>query len=221
MQSLDPLVKRSRALWPVVAVTCLAGRLAHAETFSATDSVFAPASWSLSKLGGGSLSTMSASQVVDAYAAGSNARQSNLSPGGLGVDTWAVSILETFSFNPAQNPWTSSISISFDSRWVSGTFSWVGPAIRQGSQFWVGSWAYQLNSSNWQTYSFTGWGASTPDLSSSGLPIYFGFCQLNGGPFDFQSQFANFSVVVTTPAPGVAAPMVLCFLGGFGRRRWR
>jgi hypothetical protein len=49
---------------------------------------------------------------------------------------------------------------------------------------------------------------STPDFSAGAVPIYFGFYQRNGGDgVGFQSEFANFQVIIT--APPVPGPSVL------------
>ena len=193
------------------ALACVAS--AVAQTFTATDSVFLPTDWTFSVVGASPSRAGSASQVVNGYAAGSNSRLSSLSPGG--IDGYAVSIFEGFSYNPQSQPGQPSVTVSFDSRWVAVGASRVGVAVRQGGNLWVG---YQpINTASWQTYSFFGWssvlaGSSglLPDFSAGAAPIYFGFYQRNGGGgVGFQSEFANFQVLVTAPVPG---PSVLVSL---------
>jgi hypothetical protein len=178
------------------------------QTFSASDSTFAPSAWTVTVLGASGSKAGSASQVVDGFATGTNAWLSSLNPGG--IDAWTVSIYENFFYDPSLNPGTpSGVTVSFDSRWTAVNWSRVGPAMRQGSTVWAG---YQpLNSSNWTTFSFSGWdamiagtGLPTPDFSSTAAPIYFGFYQRNGGAVSgvgYQSEFSNFSVSITVPAP--------------------
>jgi len=203
---------RTRCVGSFVAVAVVAN--ADAQVFSASDSVFAPASWSVSVLGASVTKAGSASQVVNGFATGSNALLSSINPGG--ADAWTVSIYENFYYDPSLTPGTpSSVTLTFDSRWVTQNFSRVGPAMRQGGAVWAG---YQpLNSNSWATYSFSGWvamvsgtGLPLPDFSATAAPIYFGFYQRNGGTVPgvgYQSEFANFSVSVT--APVVPAPMAL------------
>jgi hypothetical protein len=199
------LVSRSGTIAAVIAAT-LASSTAVAQTYSASDSIFAPSSWSLIVQGSSATRVGSASQVLDGYAAGSNARLTTLSPGG--IDAWNVSIYEGFSYTPTSFESGPDVSISFDSRWVALSGSRVGPAMRQGSTVWAGS--HPINTASWTTYTFTGWnsiragtGLPMPDLSPGAAPIYFGFYQRNGGgSTGFQSEFASFSVTVTaTPVP--------------------
>jgi hypothetical protein len=169
----------------------------------------------------------SASQVVNGFATGTNAWLSSLNPGG--VDAWTVSIYENFFYDPSLNPGTpASVVVSFDSRWISVNPSRVGPAMRQGSTIWAG--AQPLNSPSWTTFSFSGWtamlagtGLPMPDFSSDADPIYFGLYQRNGGPVSgvgYQSEFANFSVTITVPAPTALAVWATSVIGlKPGRRR--
>jgi hypothetical protein len=52
-----------------------------------------------------------------------------------------------------------------------------------------------------------------PDFSAGAAPIFFGFYQRNAGSGPNESQFSNFSVIVTVPAPtalalvGIAMPL--------------
>jgi hypothetical protein len=229
-----PSSNRARIQIAAALLSAAATSVAAAQTYSASDSVFSPTSWTASVVGDSATRAGSASQVVDGYAAGSNAWQSSLSPGGTGLNAWVVSIFEGFAYSPTSTEAAPDVSISFDSRWVSVTASRVGPAMRQGSTIWAGS--HPLNNSSWSTYSFLGWTSilagtdlGMPDLSPGAAPIYFGFYQRNGGPLTgIQSEFANFSVTVTaTPVP--APPMLLSIVAlsriagsrfaGPGRRR--
>jgi hypothetical protein len=182
----------------------------RAQSYSASDSVFSTSDWSLTIVGSSPSKTASASQVLNGFSAGSNARQTSLMPGGNGVDTWAASIYENFYYDPSLHPGSPSVTLAFDSRWIATDHSRVGPAVRQGSSIWFG--ANPLNSPAWQTYSFTGWtsiaGVSGPDFSSTGARIYFGFYQYNGGISTFESQFANFSVALTAPVVPVPPAFV-------------
>jgi len=205
---------------PVVAST------AHAQTYSGSDSVFAPSSWTVTVKGNNPTQSGSATQDVGGYGAGVNAWTSTVNPNG-SADTWTVSIFEGFSYSPSSGSGQpAGVTVSFDSRWITRAFSGVGPALRQGSNIWAGYQPSDLNSTSWLSYTFSGWatllsGTSSmpaPDFSAGAAPIYFGFYQRNGGGGPNQSQFANFSVVVTVPAPaalalaGIAMPFA-------GRRR--
>jgi hypothetical protein len=215
-----------------VIVVALVSSTALAQTYSASDSVFAPSSWTQTVEGSSSTRNGSVSQVLDGYALGSNARLTTLSPGG--TNAWNVSIYEGFSYTPTSLESEPNVTISFDSRWVAVDGSRVGPAMRQGSTVWAGF--HPINTASWTRYTFTGWSSflpgtilPLPDLSPGAAPIYFGFYQRNGGNgTGFQSEFANFSVTVTaTPVP---VPSVLVSLvaltsvagprsRGHGRRR--
>jgi hypothetical protein len=46
---------------------------------------------------------------------------------------------------------------------------------------------------------------TAPDFSAGAGPIFFGFYQRNNGSGPNESQFSNFSVVVTVPAPAALA----------------
>jgi len=209
---------------PVVTST------AHAQTYSGSDSVFAPRSWTVTVKGNNPTQSGSATQDVGGYGAGVNAWTSTVNPGGPD-DTWTVSIFEGFSYNPSSAPGTpGGVTLSFDSRWITRAFSGVGPALRQGSTVWAG---YQtspnVNSSTWTTYSYSGWstllaGTSSmpaPDFSAGAAPIYFGFFQRNGGGGPNQSQFANFSVAVTVPSPAALSSAMVATLMSGRRRRSR
>ena len=209
----DSFVNLTSFTGACAALACAASVVA--QTYSATDSVFLDADWTFSVVGASPSKAGSASQVVNGYAAGSNSRLSSLSPGGLGIDAWAVSIFEGFSYNPSSQPGEPGVTVSFDSRWVALSASRVGVAVRQGGNLWVGF--QPINTASWQNYSFSGWssvlaGASgpLPDFSAGAAPIYFGIYQRNGGNgVGFQSEFANFQVLITAPVPG---PSVLVSL---------
>ena len=222
-----------RSLAGVSASSALAlASTALAQTYSASDSIFAPATWTLSLKGTNPAQTASAFQVNDGYATGSNARLGTLNPNG-SADSWAISIFEGFSYDPSSAPgFQGAVTLSFDSRWVSGSFSRVGPALRQGSTVWAGyhatGGAGGLNTTAWSTFTYSGWsvliagtGLPGPDFSAGAAPIYFGYYQRNGGSALRTSEFANFSVTVTVPAPG-ALPMIGAIIAGrLGRRRGR
>jgi hypothetical protein len=217
--------------WIAAAVVTVASAVATSaegqQTFSASDSVFAPGTWTVSVLGASGSKSGSASQVVNGFTAGTNAWLSTINPGG--SDAWTVSIYENFYYDPSLNPGTpSSVTVSFDSRWVTQNYSRVGPAMRQGTTVWAG--AQPLNSATWTNYVFTGWsamlagtGLPLPDFSATAAPIYFGFYQRNGGSvpgIGYQSEFANFSVAVTVPAPPVLIAWGVSVMGlSAGRRR--
>jgi hypothetical protein len=201
-----------------VTAASFAASSAQAQTYSASDNVFAPAFWTLTVQGNNPTQVGTAAQVEDGYAIGSNARLSTVNPNGA-TDTWSVSIFENFSYDPSVEPgYAPDVTVSFDSRWVLRAFSGVGPAIRQGSNVWAGYHRIQggwngLNTPTWANYSFSGWtslleGTSSmpgPDFSAGAAPIYFGFYQRNGGGGPNGSEFANFNVVVTVPSPAVLA----------------
>lgn len=197
---------------------------AHAQTFSGSDSAFAPTSWTVALKGTNPSQSGSASQTVDGYSTSVNAWTSTVNPGGP-ADAWTVSIFEGFSYDPSLGfGQPIGVTVSFDSRWITRAFSGIGPALRQGSTIWAG---YQPtgqsshNTTSWASYSYSGWDTllnrtapmPAPDFSAGAAPIFFGFFQRNGGGGPNQSQFANFSVVVTVPAPavlalaGIAAPL--------------
>lgn len=209
MSTLNPGSSAARAsTYAVVIAGGLLSSKAVAQSYFASDSVFAPSSWSLTVVGSSASRDGSASQVIDGYALGSNARLTTLSPGGSGIDAWNVNIYESFSYTPSSLESEPSVTISFDSRWVALNGSRIGPAMRQGSTIWAGS--HPVNTTSWTTYVFTGWSSllqgtslPMPDLSPGAAPIYFGFYQRNGGNgTGFQSEFANFSVaVIATPVP--------------------
>jgi MYXO-CTERM domain-containing protein len=210
----------------------LAGLTASAQaqtTYSASDNIFAPGTWTWSQKGANPASTGFGTQSVDGFAAGVNAWTSTTTPNGTD-NTWTVSIFEGFSYNPSSaSGEPAGVVVSFDSRWIGNKFSGIGPALRQGSNVWAGfqpTGQSSHNSSSWASYSYSGWstllaGTSlmpAPDFSAGAAPIFFGFYQRNAGTGPNQSQFSNFSVVVTVPAPaamalvGIAAPFA-------GRRR--
>lgn len=237
MQNTCPAGRTSRsvalAVVPAAAAVALAST-ALAQTYSASDSVFAPATWTLSLQGNNPAQTGSALLVNDGYAVGSNARLGTLNPNG-NADSWAINIFEGFSYDPSSAPgFQGAVTLSFDSRWVSVSFSRVGPALRQGSTVWAGyhatGGAGGLNTTAWSTFTYSGWSVLTdgaglpgPDFSAGAAPIYFGYYQRNGGSALRTSEFANFSVTVTVPAPG-ALPMLAAILAGCpgrGRRRAR
>lgn len=235
MNNTCPAGRNSRSLAVVSAGSALALTSAVlAQTYSASDNVFAPTAWTLNVKGNNASQVGTAEQVVNGYATGSNARMSTVNPNGV-RDTWSVSIFDGFSYDPSVAPgYSPDVAISFDSRWVIRAFSGVGPAIRQGSNIWAGyhditgGWD-GLNTSAWANYSFSGWASILqgtgsmpgPDFSAGAAPIYFGFYQRNGGGGPNGSEFANFSVIVTVPAPG-ALPMLAAIVAGCpGRRRRR
>jgi hypothetical protein len=207
-----------------------------AQTYSVSDSVFAPTAWTLTVKGNNADQVGTAAQLENGYATSSNARLSTVNPNGF-FDTWSVSIFDGFAYDPSVAPgYAPDVTVSFDSRWVIRAFSGVGPAIRQGSNIWAGyheiagGWN-GLNSTTWANYSFSGWSyllqrtgpMPGPDFSAGAAPIFFGFYQRNGGGGPNGSEFANFSVTVTVPAPG-ALPMLAAILAGCpgrGRRRAR
>lgn len=227
VKTMYPTGRSSRALAVMLAASPLTlAPSALGQTFAASDSAFAAGTWTVSVLGAGESRSGSASQIIDGFATGTNSWLSSLSPGG--PDAWTVSIYENFSYDPSLNPGTpSSVTVTFDSRWVN-QFSRVGPAMRQGTTIWAGS--QPLNSSSWTQYSFSGWTAMLngtalplPDFSATAAPIYFGFYQRNGGTVGgvgYQSEFANFSVTVTVPAPTTLLLWTASALGvRNGRRR--
>jgi hypothetical protein len=186
--------------------------------------VFAPGTWTWSQKGTNPASIGSATQAADGFAPGINAWTSTTAPNGA-LDTWTVSIFEGFSYNPlSASGAPAGVVVSFDSRWIGNKFSGIGPALRQGSNIWAG---YQPtgqsshNSNSWASYSYSGWdtllaGTSSmpaPDFSAGAAPIFFGFYQRNAGSGPNESQFSNFSVIVTVPAPtalalvGIAMPL--------------
>ena len=198
--------------------------LAEAQTFSGSDSVFAPGTWSVSVKGTNPAQTGSGEQTVNGYAPGVNAWTSSVSPNGT-ADTWTISIFEGFAYNPSANPGEpASVTVSFDSRWITTAFSRVGPAMRQGSTVWAGY--HDLNSTTWATYSYSGWstlinGASAlgPDFSAGAAPIFFGFYQRNGNGGLKQSEFANFAVSVVVPSPAAVSILLAFTAPGPSRRR--
>lgn len=211
----------------VVCVTLAVAGLAvsaQAQTYSASDSVFAPGTWTWSQTGTNPASTGSATQAIDGFAAGVNAWTSTTTPNG-SENTWTVSIFEGFSYDPstASGP-PAGVVVSFDSRWITNKLSGIGPALRQGSNIWAGIQPVgptRHNTASWASYSYSGWDAmlagspstATLDFSAGAAPIFFGFYQRNAGTGPNQSQFANFSVIVTVPAPaalalvGIAMPL--------------
>jgi MYXO-CTERM domain-containing protein len=225
------LSKNTPGLTAVSVTLALAGLAASAQaqtTYSASDNIFAPGTWTWSQKGANPASTGSGTQAVDGFAAGVNAWTSTTAPNG--GETWTVSIFEAFSYNPSAAPGApAGVVVSFDSRWIGNKFSGIGPALRQGSNIWAG---YQPtgqsshNSNSWASYSYSGWdtmlaGTSpmpAPDFSAGAAPIFFGFYQRNNGSGPNQSQFSNFSVVVTVPAPAALA-LVGMAMPAAGRRR--
>jgi hypothetical protein len=235
MNNTDSTPRNARSLAVVSAATALAlASTALAQTYSASDNVFATSNWTLSLKGNNPTHAGSVAQVVDGYAVGSNARLSSVTPNGA-ADSWSVSIFENFSYDPSVAPgFSGDITVSFDSRWVIRDFSGVGPAIRQGSNIWAGYHAVPgvwngLNTPTWSNYSFSGWTyllqatgpMPGPDFSAGAAPIYFGFYQRNGGGGPNGSEFANFSVVITVPAPAVIAMLAIGTPSVFGRQRSR
>jgi hypothetical protein len=233
MKSTYPAGRNSRFLAVVSAGSALAlASTVLAQTYSASDNVFAPTAWTLTVKGTNASQVGTAEQVVNGYATGSNARLSTVNPAGF-WDTWSVSIFDNFSYDPSVAPgYAPDVTISFDSRWVLQAFSGVGPAIRQGSNIWAGYHVITggwngLNTPSWANYSFSGWayllqGTGSmpgPDFSASAAPIYFGFYQRNGGGGPNGSEFANFSVSVTVPAPGALPMLAAIIVGCRGRRR--
>jgi hypothetical protein len=198
---------------------------AHAQTtYSASDNIFAPGTWTWTQKGTNPSSTGFATQTVDGFAAGVNAWTSTTTPIG-DVNTWTVSIFEGFSYDPSSAIGApAGVVVSFDSRWIGNKFSGIGPALRQGSNVWAAfqpSGQGSHNSPSWASYTYSGWatllnGTSSmpaPDFSAGAAPIFFGFFQRNAGTGPNESQFSNFSVVVTVPAPaalallGIAMPL--------------
>jgi hypothetical protein len=235
MNNAYPARRNARSLAVVLAALPLAlAPYALAQTFSATDSVFAPAAWTLTVKGNNAAQVGTVDQVADGYTFGSNARISTVNPNGP-RDSWSVSIFESFSYDPSVAPgFMGDVTVSFDSRWVLTALSGIGPAIRQGSNIWAG---YQgvaggwngLNTTAWTNYSFSGWtnllqGTGSmpgPDFSAGAAPIFFGFYQRNGGGGPNGSEFASFAVTVTVPAPGAISMIAAILAGQPGRRRSR
>jgi hypothetical protein len=179
--------------------------------------------------------TGSGSQVL-VGGAGDNgpARETTNHAGANLSGSYNASIYTAFTYNPAVGGPLTDLSISFDSRYVTG-LSAIGIAVEQAGLVWMSGGA--INTPNWQTYTFTpgpgswflinpsgGVAGPGPDFSAAGAPMRFGYYTGNGTgagsfPYAHTGLTDNFTVRFV-PAPGALA---LLGVGGLimTRQRWR
>lgn len=174
--------------------------------------------WAVETLGQGGAS---ASQSVSGNPG--TAREVDLTTGTNSGDTiWAFSRFGSTTatrYEPANQGAILSLSWSIDARFTSG-FGGDGQALqlalKQGQLIYVADYHVTGSSGQWNTFGAAGLGANdfarldgqagTPNFTTSGAPIRFGFVNGNsttGGTYSTAALYDNWSVTVTNaPAPG-------------------
>ncbi len=140
-------------------------------------------------------------------------------------------------YDPVTQGAIASVDWTIDARFVGGSTAGGGQAImlglKQGVIIYYADYDLTGFSGAWNTFSATGLtstsfsridgAAGTPDFSSSGAPIRFGFITSNGtsfGTYSTSVDYDNFSVnIVQVPASGAIALAGVGLLGAARRRR--
>ena len=190
-----------------------------AGTVSFFDGTFNPGNWTVTNIEAGSFSV---TQVASGGDPGSY-QQVILNPATFND----IAVTSNFTYNPSTQGAIQSVIMSLSTIDLGGPAQGDGLLIGQGSHFWYAG--YGSTTSSWQTLSTgnmtaSGWtlvasGSVTPDFSSTGGPISFGYLAANTNSFS-TAGIDNFSVRVDTiPEPVTLATLGVGVLGTLYTRR--
>lgn len=203
-----------------------------------SDSTFANASWVSENVLQGTGAAVTATQST-AGNPGTARRVTLVTGDALGDTTSSFQRFGTTQatrYDPITQGAIVSIDWSMDARFVTGSFFGAGQgtglALKQGTVIYIADYTTTGSSGQWITNSATGLtaasfarldGASgTPDFSSTGAPIRFGFVAANsngGGPYTTTVDYDNWSVNIIVPSPAGASAFALCAVMTLRRRR--
>jgi hypothetical protein len=179
-----------------------------AGTVSFFDGTFDPASWTVTVLQGGSYSV---TQIASGGDPGPY-QQVVLESGPYYND---IEIMSGFAYTPSTQGAITSLTMSLSAMDPGGPAQGDGLFIKQGSSWWMAG--YGTTTGSWQTFSTgvttasdwtTGVPGGTPDFSSTGGTITFGYLAANTDSFS-TAGIDNFSVTIDS----VPEPVSLALLG--------